>query len=294
MTTLTRELCEQPQFWADLVPRLGVDAPKVAAEASLSDTEGLCRVLRREGYVNTPGVVSPEVTRAIREAVTVLHQHKIPLPFAFVYADLWRVFQSVSAFIGAALGKNYKALPDFWVWLVEPKDAAHGWAAHRDRVQPAVDSDNSPNTLTVWLPFSDATPLNGCIYALPLHLDPTFKARKWDAGDNHVVHKPEDIRALPATEGSLLAWNQNLLHWGSRASRMATAPRISAAFEFQRGERAPFNSPLLDPSVVPSFEARLGLIGKQVLQYQHMYPLSPDVAVLAAELRDRHLSRVTS
>lgn len=286
----TREQAERPEFWAELVPGLGIDDARPPAPAAVPDTEALCRTLRREGYVNAPGVLSRDVTAPLADAVKALHGAGIPLPFTFVYAELWHAFQSVSAFVSAALGKNYKALPDFWVWLVEPRDAAHGWAAHRDRVQPAVDSDNSPNTLTVWLPFTDATPLNGCIYALPLHLDPRFKERRWDGDGNNVVHKPEDVRALTATEGSLLAWNQNLLHWGSRASRMAAGPRISAAFEFQRGERSPFNTPLLDPAVVPPFEARLGLIGKQVLQYQHMYPLAPDVALLAAELRDRHLT----
>ncbi len=288
---LSREQAERPEFWAALAPGLGVDAPRIDVAASVPDTGALCRVLGREGYVNAPGVLSRDVTEALAAGVKALSREGIPLPFAFVYADLWRAFQSVSGFLAAALGKGYRALPDFWVWLVEPRDAAHGWTAHRDRVQPAVDSDNSPSSLTVWLPFTDATPLNGCIYVLPLHLDPRFEERRWDGDDNHVVHHPEDVRALTATEGSLLAWNQNLLHWGSRASRMAAGPRISAAFEFQRGERTPFNTPLLDPMVLPSFEARLGLIGKQVLQYRHMYPLEPATEALAVELRDRYLSR---
>ncbi|MCC6647102.1 MAG: phytanoyl-CoA dioxygenase family protein [Polyangiaceae bacterium] len=290
----TRAEAERRGFWEELAPGLGIDEARHAAPALVPDPDALCRVLRREGYINAPDVVPREVTEPLTLAVKALHRAGIPLPFAFVYADFWRVFQSVSRFVGAALGKNYRALPDFWVWLVEPRDAAHGWSAHRDRVQPAVDSDDSPNTLTVWLPLTDATPLNGCIYVLPLHLDPRFAERRWDGDDNHVVHRPEDVRALPATAGSLLAWNQNLLHWGSRASRMAAGPRVSAAFEFQRGERAPFNSPLLDPAVAPPFLARLGLIGKQVLQYQHMYPLDPDVAALATELRDAYLPLVSA
>ena len=66
----------------------------------------------------------------------------------------------------------------------------------------------------------------------------------------------------------MLAWNQGLLHWGGRASQLGTAPRSSAAFEFQRGDRAAFNRPLLDPKRMPTFQERLGLIAKQILQYR--------------------------
>ena len=57
------------------------------------------------------------------------------------------------------------------------------------------------------------------------------------------------------------------------------------AFEFQRKDKPPFNTPLLDPRVIPPFRQRLGLIGKQVLQYDHMYPLTPENAALAKQLK---------
>jgi ectoine hydroxylase-related dioxygenase (phytanoyl-CoA dioxygenase family) len=202
---------------------------------------------------------------------------------------MWASFQGLSTFIGAALGRGYRALPDFWVWHVVADDAVKGWSPHRDRTQPTVDRDNSPHTLTVWLPFTEATALNGCIYVLPAHLDPCFARRKWDGAENIVVHEPQNVRALPAPAGSLLAWNQGVLHWGGRASRLAKGPRTSAAFEFQRGDKEPFNSPLLDPEKTPPFTQRLGLIGKQVLQYKHMYPLTDDVAEIAQTLRSRFM-----
>ncbi|HEY3498879.1 MAG TPA: phytanoyl-CoA dioxygenase family protein, partial [Polyangiaceae bacterium] len=194
-----------------------------------------------------------------------------------------------SKFIEAALGSGYRALPDFWVWHVPPRDDATGWGPHRDRVQPTLERDNSPHSLTVWLPFTDATPLNGCIYMLPAHLDERFKRRRWDGDDNNVVTEPQNIRALPATAGSMLAWNQAVLHWGGRASSLAKGPRASAAFEFQRADKPPFNKPLLDPMRVPPFHERLGLIGKQVLQYQHMYPLTADVQLIAELLKDKYM-----
>jgi len=112
----------------------------------------------------------------------------------------------------------------------------------------------------------------------------------WDGEDNNLVKDPQNIRAVPATAGSMLAWNQAVLHWGGRASQLAAAPRSSAAFEFQRGDRPPFNKPLLDPAQAPPFRQRLGLVGKQVLQYKHMYhPLSPEIAAMAESLRARFM-----
>ena len=95
------------------------------------------------------------------------------------------------------------------------------------------------------------------------------------------------VRALPVEPGDYLIWNQAVLHWGSRSSRLAQGPRISMALEFQRGDVAPFNGPLLPPLTRPGFEARLKLVAKQILQYRHMYPLTPAMQGLAEAIQAR-------
>jgi len=288
-TTLTANSAESLDFWRTLCPDLSIETKTEVRRAELGDVKELFSRLRHEGYINVPGVLEPRTVEPLRDCIARLHEQQIPLAFAFVYDQFWQVFQSVARFMETALGDHYRALPDFWVWHVPATDQARGWSPHRDRIQPTLDADNSPHTLTVWLPFTDATPLNGCIYMLPAHLDERFEQRRWDGEDNNHVKEPQNIRALPATAGSLLAWNQAVLHWGGRASRLAAAPRASAAFEFQRGDRPAFNQPLLDPKRTPPFRERLGLIGKQVIQYQHMYPLAPDVQQIAEQLRDQYM-----
>lgn len=291
-TTLSAGDAERREFWSGLCPGMSIEAGAGPAPAALGETDPMLVNLKREGYVQIPDVLAESTLAPIRGAVSTLFQRGIPLPFVYVYDEVWLAFAGLSRFLTAALGVGYQALPDFWVWHVNPSENAVGWGPHRDRVMPTLDDDNSPHTLTVWLPFSDATPLNGCMYVLPAHLDDRFNQRRWDGPDNNVVYNPQDIRALPATAGTMFAWNQGVLHWGGRGSRLGTAPRISAAFEFQRGDRAPFNRPLLDPHRVPAFTERLGLIGKQVLQYRHMYPLTDDVAAIATSLFDRFMPRV--
>lgn len=280
--------------WRSLCPDLHVEEGPPQPEFRLDDIQELVREIRIEGYINVPNVLPESLFRPLRECVEHLHNSGILLPFSFVYDEFWLAYQGLSRFLSAVLGDEYRALPDFWTWRVPAADTGAGWGPHRDRVQPTIEPDNSPHSLTVWLPFSDATPLNGCMYALPAHHDERFRTRAFDGPGNNHVSDPHSIRALPATAGSLLAWNQALLHWGGRGSRLGAAPRISAAFEFQRGDRQPYNQPLLDPSRLPSFRERLGLIGKQVLQYQHMYPLGPEMERIATELRDRFLPEVAA
>jgi SAM-dependent methyltransferase len=291
-TPLTALDVESIEYWRALCPALHVEGGSGGPAFKVGEVDELVGQLRLEGYVNVPGVLKKSVFEPLRDCIATLHAQGIPLAFAFVYDEFWHAFQGVSRFISAALGEDYLALPDFWVWHLTASEDATGFGPHRDRTQPTLDADNSPHSLTVWLPFSDATPLNGCIYVLPAQHDERFRRRVWDGANNNRVEELQNIRAVPAPGGSFLAWNQAILHWGGRASPRAEGPRTSAAFEFQRGDKPPFNAPLLDPKRVPSFAERLGLIGKQVLQYRHMYPLAPDVERFAIELRDRFMPSV--
>jgi hypothetical protein len=281
---------ESREFWLDLCPGMSIDGQADATRAHVGDTNVLLSNLRREGYIQAPDAFPEACTAPIRTAISTLFQRGVPLAFAFVYDEPWLAFQGLSTFLSAALGEDYCALPDFWVWHVNPSDNACGWGPHRDRTNVmTLDGDNSPQTLTVWLPFTDATSLNSCMYVLPAHLDQRIQQRNWNGVDGTYVQNLQDIRALPATAGSVLAWNQAILHWGSRGSRLGEGPRISAAFEFQRGDLPPFNRPLLDPGRLPAFTERLALVGKQILQYRHMYPLSDEIAGIAASLVERHM-----
>ena len=218
--------------------------------------------------------------------------NNIPLAFAFVYDELWWLFRATAGYIETLLGGEYLMLPAFWAWYVPPTDEATGWPPHRDRGNPAIDDDNTPQSLTVWLAFSDATTLNGCIQVLPLRLDDRFKHGAFAGDGSSMVFQPQNIRALPAPAGALMAWNQNLLHWGGRASHLASGPRCSAAMEFQRADLPPVQIPAVDPTVVLTFQQRLGLIAKQILQYQHMYPLSPEMAATATSMWEGFMADV--
>jgi hypothetical protein len=270
---LSPQLHVQDAGWLQAQKPLGIPAPLL---------DELRALLREEGYFQLPpqGWDLPIGTMA--QTIATLDRRGIPLPFAFLYDEFWVLYWRLHALIEGILGPGYLRLPDFWAWLVDPKRHDSGWKPHRDKGWQSLREDRSPKSITVWLPLTHATTLNGCMYLVPAHRDPTYATPQ----DREWRHEPADVRALPAEAGSVLCWTQALLHWGSRTSPRGEAPRISVAFEFQAGDVPPYNEPLTLPTVIPDLPMRLKLVSKQILQYRHMYPLAPEVEALARRLLD--------
>jgi hypothetical protein len=203
----------------------------------------------------------------------------IPPVFCFLFDEFWAPFHALDAMYGGLLGP-YGLLPDFWIWNVDPAKGEAGWKPHRDRGRLSLRPDGRPVSLTTWIPLSEATPLNSCMYLVPAHADPTYGTPH----ENEWRFELPAIRALPAKPGEVLVCNQAVLHWGSRTSHRATESRISMAFEFQASDSKPFNTPILPRGKWVPFDLRLKLIAKQVLQYRHMYKVDPQIEQVAAEL----------
>ncbi len=273
------------EFWAELAPGLSVVADAAAASALVDVDEALLLELRNamliEGYYQFDPLLPATTLTAMRDCVTTLHERRIPLGFAFVYDEFWRLGVWLGEVLAAMLGRDFVQLPDMWAWFVEP--GTSGWDPHREKGAESLLDNGFPKSLSTWVPLSDATPLNGCMYIVPADRDPDYPG----ANDAIDVHRLQDVRALPARAGSVLMWNQALLHWGAGSSPRAPEPRISFSIEYQRGDVDAFNTPLLDPSQPPTFERRLGLVGKQLVQYEHMLGAHPRLLELGQRLQDR-------
>jgi hypothetical protein len=291
---LTLEQAIDVETWRALVPELTLDGDGEGAlpRASFPDLAALVGQLREEGHVNVPAVLEAEAVARLRGAVVSLAERGLPPVYLWMYDEVWRAFRAFRPFLAAALGADYVAVPELWTWHVPAEDAAEGWRPHRDQIEKVfVDADGSPQSLTLWMPLTDATPLNGCIYLLPSHLDPEFRRA---VGPRDVVRRPQDIRAQPAVAGSVLAWNHGVLHWGGRASRRAAGPRISVACEFQRPSIQALARPLLPADRAPPFTLRLWLMARAILGYRHMATVPKDVAALAQALQSRFYAEVAN
>jgi 2-polyprenyl-3-methyl-5-hydroxy-6-metoxy-1,4-benzoquinol methylase len=281
------EQAQNPEYWKNLNPQLTVSEDVTSLSGSVLSIEQehidkLLFNLKKEGYFQLDSFLSEAEILRMADGIEKLRESGWPVPFAFIYDEFWYTFSRLSQILSAILGEEYQQLPAFWAWYIDTTNAEKGWQPHRDNTENTLLPDGMPKCVTIWIPLSDAIPLNGCMYILPAPFDANYGNIK--KGEKKESINFQDIRALPATAGSVLCWNHAVLHWGGRSSERAPHPRISLAFEFQRCDVEPYKTPLLDPSVTPNFEGRLALIGKQILQYQHMYPLSDNIAELATEL----------
>ncbi len=262
-----------PRFWTVLAPALtiGVPTPPRPLLPPAGVLDGVAADIARAGWSRwRPDGWDADIA-GLAECVGKLAAAGLPTPFVFVYDQAWLLFAGLAPLLIRLLGADYRGLPDFWAWHVAASDDAAGWAAHRDRGRRALLPDGGPAALTLWVALTDAAVENGCIHLVPADRDPTYGTPDEDS------HRfpPDAVAAVPATAGTVLAWNQAVLHWGGRSSRQAKAPRLSLSMEFQRGDVEPFNRPLLPAGVFPDLKGRLGLIAKQLVQYSHMAAPTP-------------------
>lgn len=227
------------------------------------------RQITQEGYLQTPPLIPRTNTERLAQCVLKVVDAGFPPIFVFVYDEFWQICGNLSQVLTPVLGPEYKLLPDFWVWCIEKNASATGFKPHRDHQhgRQTLRADGRPTILTAWIPFTDVTTLNSCMYVLPTNLDPNLP----DNFQDQTVREPvlQCIRALPAEAGSILAWNSYILHWGARSSEWATLPRISLGIYFQSGDVAPYDNFMLDIGDPVPFELRLGTIARAILMYNN-------------------------
>jgi hypothetical protein len=261
-----------------LSPHLSVSAAAQQDPTTpVQSFERLSRRMQKDGYFGESDTLLATLAPKIGDGVKRCIEFGLPAVFVWAYDEPWRCFQRVAPAISHFLGANYKALPNFWAWHVDPSRGEAGWAPHRDYSRGGLAEDGSPLSLTCWIALSEANPLNSCMYIVPAHLDPSYNKPDYSGPPLG----PHIARALPAKPGDYFIWNQAVLHWGGLSSEFAESPRMSMALEFQRGEINPINTPLLDPASSPAFAMRIRLIAKQIMQYKHMYRLPDRLAAVA-------------
>lgn len=276
-----------PSFWKAEFPQLqlseGIDASRLAADFPYTERarEIDAERMAHDGYIrgHHPALeaLAPKLADAVRKCVAL----RLPPVFLFLFDDAWHCFYALAPALTPFLGTPLCALPDFWVWHVDPAQGEAGWAPHVDKGPIALTPQGRPLSATVWIPLSRATPLNSCIYVLPASRDPEYGL---PAEQRRKGLDVTQVRALPADPGDFLCWNQAILHWGSATSAFAEEPRISMALEFQSGSVPPFNEPLIRDPRELDFALRLQLVAKQILQYRHMYAVDPAVEALARSI----------
>lgn len=189
---------------------------------------------------------------------------------------------------------------------------------HRDHCYSSCfDANGKPKLVSLWIPLNDVAVDTGCMYVVPKEFDPIFSS---DAAYEHMqllseaaVSVENDLqenentkskftattvcgfplagaRPLPCQRGTMLAWNSNLVHWGSFCHSDATAcPRSSVALVVRRcrvseADPAQIQNPEDEPwdmeapemlSKLASVQQRLRLVMSALRYFEHWYDTGP-------------------
>jgi hypothetical protein len=279
--SMTRAM--SPDFWRGLCPELTISRdpfaePPAPLPLDADEPPRLLEQIVEEGYFQTGQLLPAAEMRRLADAVDSVAAAGYHPIFATVYDEVWRMLATLGNMLDPILGPGFRVVPDFWLWHVGANSERSGWAPHRDSQYPnTLRPDGRPTLITIWIPFTDATPLNSCIYVLPLSRDPNYPGNIRAMN----VDRLQDIRALTAGAGSILGWNQYLLHWGSRSSRRAVQPRISLGIYFQSGDVPAFDSLARELTGPLAFEQRLAYIGRALARYDSHFPLPAPLKTFA-------------
>jgi len=180
--------------------------------------------------------------RQLAVAIENLHAESVLPVFVILYDEYWQLMRSLSRTLEQVVGSRYRVTCDLWVWCIQPGAQRRGWKPHRDSnftgvYDPAtsfIRRNGSPRLFTMWIPLTDATTHNSCIYVLPFPKDSVMRfylggasLRGLHAASKKISQQWSKVRALPAAAGSILAWSTYILHWGSESTEWTDAPRVS-------------------------------------------------------------------
>jgi hypothetical protein len=239
---------------------------------------------RTDGYFIETAVVPVAETQALVAAIEQLRAQGWHAQFAFVFDEFWTLAWAggLREIAAALLGQGPLLIPAVAVHYVDV-GGSRGWAPHTDGTQ-------FDDRLTTWVPLTDATLVNGCIYVVPRSEDLDEAMTRFNTVETthaDAVALMQRARALPAPAGSVLGWAFDVLHWGS-VSLGAPTPRVSVAYEWLGPDGYPeeHELPLLNlDDGLPSLAERLDLIARSILSYDRFDPALLPFEGLAKKLR---------
>ena len=262
-TNLPLENALSLDFWRKLNPSLSIgdeqDPQRLEGDALRpEDLAQLREKVRVEGYFKTKHTLDTTELNRFKAGIETLRAQGLPAAFCLVYDEFWLFGRTPSLvqLVASILGPQYRQMTWAWCNYVEPVRTASGWHPHRD-------GSAHGDRLTVWIPVTEATVDNGCMYVIPKDkLDPRTSLEEADA--RSLLHA---TRALPARPGELLGWDFDVVHWGSPSSDAATEPRVSLSQVFIARSAEPDEEVLFEISPLPSFEERVYAISRNLLYY---------------------------
>lgn len=290
----TADAMSSVAYWQRLLPEFNIsehpfNSQKSEHRFTTEQAGQLSRQIKKEGYFRSDPIIPSAEFKPLAQAIARLdHTRNLPV-FVAIYDEFWQFLHSLRNTLTPILGESYRLTPDFWVWHVPPNDSGRGWKLHRDSAlgrpfdkHARIREDGSPRLCTVWIPLTNATTDNSCIYVLPFPHDPAMQSfmRKESLDKIQQASQRTDltnIRALPAQAGSVLGWTPYIAHWGSQSTEWATHARVSIGIYYEAVDAPKAGRPSYperfqyidhhDTDYCVSFEDRLRIIATILSTY---------------------------
>lgn len=279
MLTNTRKLpqglaiaSQSAEFWRRLAPELTISdnmSQNLIVRSEAQKDADRMRLIN-EGYLHLqqPGFTAP--LDKISEAMERIVQAGMPAAFIGVYDEVWSIAAQMQAMISGLLGGDCALMPEFWACHAGNGDA--GATACRKRPGASLYRDKSPKVLSVWVPITDATPDNGCVYLVPADQDQNYGRAEPERADARL----HGIKAVPARAGDVVISTGETYQWRARTGRYnQDGPLMSLNWEFQNRSLEPVDGYLVDSYPNVSFETRLGLLAQQMPRHRSEMPKNP-------------------
>jgi hypothetical protein len=262
---------QSPEFWRRLAPELTIsDAqPRGTIKRSTAHSDRERTRLVNDGFLRLkqPGFQTniDRISVAMDRIVTA----GLPAAFIGVYDEVWSIIANLNGVLDGLFDSKSAMVPDFW--------ASHtvsntGLTAGRRRAGNGVYGDGTPKNVTVWVPLTNATPDNGCVYVVPAGQDRNYGKSNPERADASLP----GIRALTADAGDALVWTGETYNWQARPDRYGEdGPLMSLTWEFQCRDLAPLEGLLIDSYPYIPFETRLALLARQMPLHRKDFSASP-------------------
>ncbi|HEV2169401.1 MAG TPA: phytanoyl-CoA dioxygenase family protein [Candidatus Binatus sp.] len=233
--------------------------------------------MSERGYFKTDPMISESTVRSMRACVEAVREAGWPPVFAFVYDPFWQVTRIpfVVEFLNKVLGAEFNIIMSrSWCYYIAPIRGAGGWTPHAD------DYQRPAHRLTLWIPLTDATLDNGCMYVVPKDFayrgraPKTERLRSEKISSEYCMELLHSCRAMPATAGSVLGWAPQTIHWGSKCHE-PSEPRISIGCEFvskgvvPRPHRREELFPGQPADLLPKFAQRIRHVALSIRIHHH-------------------------
>ena len=276
---------QSAEFWRRLAPDLtisdGQPGKSVIRQADQIAKDRM--TLINDGYLHLDGQDFNVDPAGIAEAMQRIVVAGLPSSFIGVYDQTWAIIARLEATLDGLFAGKAAMVPNFHADHIG-RDS-QGRAATRQRPTLGLHRDKSPKNVTVWVPLTDATPENGCVYTVPAGQDKNYGAAETTRADASLP----SIRALPAKAGDILIWTGEAYTWQGRPNPRAKAPALmSLSWEFQSADTPPLEGLTLDSYPYVPFETRLGLLARQMPGHTSGFSSNPLWRAVQQTLSNRY------